>query len=218
MRTWRSWIWLVPLLLAGLAGCGLEQAGSQAPGKAGSVNLSLTTVPTVRSITVSPGKAAFGDCSAGSASDNTASTTGRLGFPNGHCLVGSPAPDGIFPIKITNVGIASYIDVNGSSASPADNAAQWSLCDLGRHPAVVCTGHKHNPGLDQYMLENFSAFGLNASGLTGNPECDREFGPSGRCWAVQGASQTEGVELIGPSASSDSSTSWTLTITWTPVP
>jgi hypothetical protein len=202
-----------------LAGCGTTAAGP-GPGTAASLQLSLKTVPTVRSVTVSPAKASFGRCQGGSAADNTASTNGRLGYPNGKCWVGLPSPYGVFPIKITNSGIASYIDVNGSSATPSDNDSEWGLCNVGSHPAVACSGKdKRAPGNNQYLVENFGPNSRRSTtGLTSAPACDAVFTARGKCWAVQGASQTEGIELIGPAATSDNSTSWTVTITWTPVP
>jgi hypothetical protein len=68
------------------------------------------------------------------------------------------------------------------------------------------------------MVENFSPAGQQKAGISGTPECDPVFDNSGSCWAVEGASQNEGIELIGPSFSTDTSTKWTMTITWTPVP
>jgi hypothetical protein len=210
-----------PLVAAvGLAvgACGTSGDAPQYAGKAASISLSLTTVPTIRAVTVSPAKASFADCSGGQASQNTLSTTGKLGFPNGHCLVGVMNP-GIYPITITNTGIASLIYVNGSSANPSDGLSEWTLCNVGRHAAVDCSGSgKRLPGINQYLLENFSSAGELAGGITTTPRCDPEFDASGRCWAVEGASQSEGIELIGPSFSSDDATKWTVTITWTPVP
>ncbi|HEY2508506.1 MAG TPA: hypothetical protein VGI58_18460 [Streptosporangiaceae bacterium] len=151
---------------------------------------------------------------------NTHSTSTRLGYPNGTCWVGSE-PVGIYPIKITNTGIASFIKVNGSNAIPADDGNGWSLCNRGGHPVVACTGRdKRMPGVDQYFVQNFSpADSGRPSGLTAAPVCDRAFSMRGRCWAVQDQSQTEAFELIGPKIPTDyNATSWTMTITWTPVP
>jgi hypothetical protein len=221
MRRGIRWVLLPSLMVVlavAVAGCGSTGAALQDAGRAGSVSLSLTTVPTIRSVTVSPAKASFGTCGGGEANQNTRSTATRLGFPNGQCWVGLASP-GIYPITITNTGIASDIYVNGSSASPADGGIQWSLCNTGDHPAVACTGRRNNlPGTDQYLVQNFSSAGEHAAGITENPACDREFDPSGGCWAVEGSWQTEGIELTGPGFSSDESTKWTVTITWTPVP
>jgi hypothetical protein len=212
----RGGSWAALLLLAGLAGCGYSTPPAGA-GNAASINLKLTTVPTVRSVTVSPATAHFRTCSGGRAADNTQSTSTKLGYPNGQCWVGAPGAS--YPITITNTGIASYVDVNGAGAVPSDDGDQWTLCNRGPSPAAGCTGHNDNwPGNDQYLVQNFGPYGVDNGGLTDSPRCDREFDPSGRCWAVQGAAQTEGIELTGPYESSDSSTSWTVTITWTPVP
>jgi hypothetical protein len=214
----RSVIWVVlAVACAGVAACGSSRAPLQNAGKAASISLSLTTVPTIRSVTVSPAKASFAECGGGLATQNTLSTAGKLGFPNGHCLVGVLSP-GIYPITITNTGIASDVYVNGSSATPADGGTQWDLCNRGDDFEVACTGDHHKPGMDQYLIENFSSTGEQGHGITGTPTCDIEFDPSGGCWVVQGAWQSEGIELVGPSSSSDNSTKWTMTITWTPVP
>lgn len=214
----RSAAWVV-LAVAGtaVAGCGITGAAPQGAGQSASISLSLTTVPTIRSVTVSPAKAAFGTCSGGQASRNTLSTAGKLGFPNGKCFVGLASP-GIYPITITNTGIASDIYVNGTGANPADDGNEWVLCGGGHQGAVACTGRDGRPGTDQYQVETFSSADDQVAGLTTTPRCDTEFDAAGRCWAVEGASQSEGIELIGPSASSDISTKWSMTITWTPVP
>ncbi|HTA08497.1 MAG TPA: hypothetical protein VK836_08310 [Streptosporangiaceae bacterium] len=215
----RSAVWIVLAVVVGIAvvSCGISGAAPQGAGHAASVSLSLTTVPTIRSVTVSPAKAAFGTCSGGLASRNTLSTAGKLGFPNGRCFVGLASP-GIYPITITNTGIASDIYVNGTSANPADNGDQWVLCGQGHDGTVACTGRDGRPGTDQYRVETFSPAGERAAGLGTTPRCDNEFDAAHGCWAVEGASQSEGIELVGPSVSSDTSTKWTMTITWTPVP
>jgi hypothetical protein len=218
----RSSRWALALLATGvfgLAGCGYSSPPAGA-GHSGSVNLSLTTVKTIRSVTVSvsPAQASFGNCTGGTGGPyHTPSTASQLGFPNGRCWVGLLGAS--YPITIKNTGIASIIDVNGASAVPSDDITGWSLCNIGDNPAVTCTGRNNNlPGMDQYLVQNFGPYGENDSGLTDNPQCDHEFDSNGRCWALEGAAQTEGIELTGPVQSSDNSTNWTVTITWTPVP
>lgn len=199
------------LLLAGVTACGSVVAPQQAVGQSGSISVSLTTVPTVRSVTISPSHATFADCKGGDGGANTRSAGSKLGFPNGTCLVKSK-------IVITNSGIASDIDISGSGAQPADGMPGWSLCNTGDHAAVACTGQRHRPGPDQYEVVNFGTFGTLRDGITDAPRCDRILGPEGSCWATQGLAVTEGLKLIGPQWSSDTSTNWTVTITWTPVP
>jgi hypothetical protein len=211
--------WILPLLLlVAIAGCG-RFTPQPAAGQAASINLSLKTVPTVRSVTVSSAQGSFDNCQYGDPSQNTGSKPDQLGYPNGVCWLGLLNPFGVFPIKITNTGIASYLEVNGASATPSDNGNSWSLCNAGRRAAVRCNGTGGKPGTDQYLVANFGPSGrINATGLTDTPVCDRVFGASGNCWAVQGTYQTEGVRLTGPSTSTDTSTKWTVTIPWTPVP
>ena len=215
----RPWWMLVPLLLAGVAACGTAPATPPGAGQAASVNLSLNTVRAVRSVTVSPGKATFGNCRGGKASLDTPSTPGRNGNPNGTCWVG--ARNGPYPIYVTNTGIASDIYVSASGATPADGGTGWVLCNTGANPAVPCSGD-NKPGVEQYQLRNFSQYTplrADLGGLTGTPSCDRQFGPAGSCWAREGMWQAESFEVIGPSAPpADTSSAWTVVVTWMPVP
>ncbi len=199
------------LLLAGVTGCGVVAAPQQAVGRSGSISVSLTTVPTIRSVTISPSHAAFVNCKGGDGGVSTRSQRYKMGFPNGTCVVNSA-------IEITNTGIGSDIDVSGSAAQPADGLTGWNLCNSGANPAVACTGHKHRPGPNQYKVIDSATFGSEHGGITATPRCDRIIGPEGSCWARQGYVVTEYLTLIGPQWSSDTSTSWTVTVTWTPVP
>jgi hypothetical protein len=226
---WRSaWLAILGILaLIGLTACGsfsATGAGASAPGasKGASIVMSLRTVPTIRSMTVSPHKSRFGDCSGGKTGDNTPSTPGALGYPNGICWKGTPGATGVFPITITNMGIAADIDVSSSNAIPSDGGTSWGLCNLGANPVVACTGSNGKaPGANQFVVQNFAlnVVKMNTAGLTATPACDTEFSGNGKCWAVEGRSQSEGLKLIGPSTSSDYvSTRWTVTITWTAFP
>ena len=209
------------LLLVGIVGCGSAPTLPAGAGNGASIKLSLNTVPFVRSVTVRPTKGTFGNCQDGSKANWTPSTQTKLGYPNGRCWFGVPEPNGYFPIFIQNSGIASRIDVYASSADPSDDGTPWNLCNSGNDPAVACRGREGtNPGQDQYRLVNFGPDGTpNWNGLTGDPSCDHEFGPTGGCWASHAAYQDEGVEIIGPSLPTDTAaTSWTMTITWVAVP
>jgi hypothetical protein len=203
--------------VAGLAACSAGSASQPAgtPGKGQSIAISLKVVPTVVAVTVSPSSAAFGGCTGGNKSVNTASTANALGFPNGRCWLGTPGSHGSFPITITNTGVAADIYVSGASASPSDSGTGWGLCNVGAKPASACTGSGGKlPGADQYLLQNFAGGSTNPTGLTGTMTCDTEFA-AGSCSAVQGDSQQEGIELTGPTTTADQSTAWTVAITWT---
>lgn len=214
---------LALVTLAALGACAQPQSAA-APGQGASITISLKVVPTVRSVTVSPSKAAFGNCTGGKESLDTHSTASALGYPNGNCWLGTPGSgtpgsDGRFPVTITNTGIASYIEVSSGNAIPSDNGHQWSLCNLGPNPAVSCSGSRGMPAMDQYVVQSFASSGKkNADGLTGSPACDADFGTADQCWTVQGDNAQEGFTLTGPQAPDDSSTSWTVQITWVASP
>jgi len=222
---WRSWrrALLAPIALAGLAGlagCGAFSASAPpGPGKPGKIAISLRVVPTIRSVTVTPGRATFANCRGGQPGNDTGSTGKALGYPNGHCWLGNPG-GAVYPITITNTGIAANIDISGSNAIPSQGSTQWSLCNTGASPAAACADRGGSrPGLNQYYLRDFAASGApDPAGLTGTPACDGAFGTPGHCWTAAGTSRKEAIEIIGPSSSGNSSTSWTVTVTWTPVP
>ncbi len=178
-----------------------------------SISISLKAVPSIRSVTVSPGKASFSNCTGGKADADTASTSNALGYPNGHCWVGTPVAGGSFPITITYGGPPGRVFVDGANAVPSAGGGQWGLCNA----SVACTGPGGAPGADQYMVKNFGTDTNNSTGLTGSFTCDHEFSPRG-CSATEGQSQKEGVELIGPQSSGNTSTSWTVTVTWGAAP
>lgn len=213
------------VLLAACGGIKLGQLASQvikpAAGDGANLAMSLHTVPTVRSVTVTPKKAQFGNCTGGNTAANTLSQHKALGFPNGTCWVGEPGVTGVLPVTVTNTGIAANIKVNGSDAVPVDGGTPWRLCSTSQNADNPCTGnHGKSPGLNQYLLRNFGLgrTGLSSVGLTTSPTCDVAFGSASKCVANSGLAMSEGIELVGPSASADISTHWHITITWTPVP
>jgi hypothetical protein len=197
--------------------------GQAAPvtGGSGSTTAHLKVVPTIRSVTVSPGSVTFGNCSGGSGYTN--STQSTLGYPNGTCTVGAIGVNESFPITVTYTGIPGSVYVSGSSAVPADNGANWTLCSPPGSPSSqsACTGTQGLPGADQYMVMNFAQSVENAGVLTTTPSCDVEFDTSGGCTATprefQNQVQHEGLLLTGPKSWNDHSTSWTVTVTWTAV-
>ena len=181
-------------------------------GGSGSVTAHLNVVPTIRSVTVSPGSVNFGNCTDGTG--DTASAGDKMGYPNGICLVGNTGSNGHFPITVTYTGLAGNVWVHAGDA--VSGHGSWSLCNPTSQP--VCTGGQNKPGNNQFTVMTFAQDVANYQLLTGDARCDTEFGPSGVCTAApaQFQSQTghEGIRLIGPESSDDSSTSWSVTIVW----
>lgn len=215
-----AWIWILVvafIVVAVLIILPLSRSSSLAsPSKGGSVSASLQTVPTTRSVTVSPTTVKFAHCGGGSTSFG--STSNKLGFPNGHCTVGNRNAAN-YPITVTNTGTRANIQVYTSNAVPSDGGSPWHPCNIGAHPVVGCGGDSgKKPSQDQYNLANFSGEGINTSGLTATATCDYQFDLTRGCLANPGSQQTEGFALTGPSTSTDTSTSWTVQVTWIAVP
>ncbi len=208
--TTRVWAVLIVAILA-IAGIGAVNKSAQTttiPGA--STSATVNVLPTTRSITVSPGEATFSDCHRGQWPYHSTSTL--LGQPNGECSVGTLGAHGKYPITIDNLGIPSNIEVSASNAVPADNGARWQLCSTQAHPA--CTGPGGAPGPNQYKARTAASGELNTTALTTDPACDFVFDANGGCRAARGQSRREGIKLIGPTRFSDSSASFTITITW----
>lgn len=182
-------------------------------GGSGSVTAHLKVVPTIRSVTVSPDSVNFGNCNEGSG--DTASAGDQMGYPNGICWVGNTGSNGHFPVTVTYTGLAGNVWVSASDAV-SDNNGNWSLCDPTGKPA--CTGDQNKPGDNQVTVMTFAQDVNNYHMLTSDAECDVEFQAGGFCTAApaqfQSVTAHEGIRLIGPKASADSSTSWSVNITW----
>ncbi|HEY1830006.1 MAG TPA: hypothetical protein VGG38_07175 [Acidimicrobiales bacterium] len=176
--------------------------------------------PPTYSLTVSPTTISF--CSAGT----------PLTYPNGLCTYGNlpnsgPVTDGV---TITNTGTAGDIDVNGANAVPSDGvtADDWTLCNgtsASDDPSAVnCpgadNGNPGHPGSNQYALDTEA----NISGgtvpypLSDSPTCDVAFSGLETCAATSEQSQEEALFLEGPSSTTDTSATFTTTITWTAGP
>jgi hypothetical protein len=178
------------------------------------VTAHLKVVPTIRSVTVSPGSVDFGNCTQGTG--DTASAGDRLGFPNGICLVGSTGSNGHFPVTVTYTGLVGNVWVSASGAAPGSGGGGWSLCVPAGRPA--CTGARNQPGSNQFTIMTFAQDVAYYQMLTGDAKCDTEFGASGVCAVApaefQSVTAHEGIRLIGPAASDNSATSWSVSITW----
>jgi hypothetical protein len=193
---------------------------SAAPALAASTGSSTATInvmTAVYSVTVSPAAFSFGNCSGGT------STSSSLGFPDGHCGYGSSAGSTFATgVTITNTGAAGHINVNGANAVPSDAGTPWTLCSEGGGTCTNLVGGLYYPGANQFSVETLSD---DSSGnayivLSNSPACDQAFdaGPAGGCSAASGASQIEGQILSGPESSTDTSSTFTTTLTWTAGP
>jgi hypothetical protein len=210
---------LVALFLFNRGSLGTGSQNGAQPSGNSHITGHLSVVPTIRSVTVSPGSVTFGDCTGGGGATN--STQQAMGYPNGSCSVGTIGASQTFPITVTYTGLPGSVFVSGSNAVPADGGTKWSLCDPQGTGQAACTGAQGLPGSDQYMIMNFAAGVTNASVLTTSAACDKEFQTSGGCAATPPElgkqTQHEGLLLTGPRTWDDHSTSWTTTITWTAV-
>lgn len=181
--------------------------------------------PPVRSLTVSPTTAAFGNCV-----DNTGAASPdptKLPFPNGACTVGTATVTSTIPggITITNGAVAGHIDVNGQDATPADvGGTPWTM----EYPGNFLSTPQILPGVDQFAEEtlgNNYFVGINSyTAFDGSPVCDLAFTitsttpATGSCAASAGQSSMEALDITGPSSSTDQNGPFTITTTWTAVP
>ena len=183
-------------------------------GGSGSVSAHLSVVPTIRSVTVSPGSVNFGSC------------TGGLGQHNlDEQLDGIPERDLLGGYHRTGRALPHYGHLYRPSRQrlgqrlqrgPLGQRHDWSLCNPVGQPA--CTGGQGKPGKDQFAISTFAPQVANFAVLTGNASCDNEFNPGGGCSAAPAQSQSqtqhEGIQLTGPTTWDDGSTSWNVSITW----
>lgn len=208
-RTSRRVRWAPPLAAAAVVGLGVASAlpvaaASTSGSSTGTVNV---TPPAVRSITVSPSSFTFGACH-----DNANNPTGSyLSFPNGYCYIDNSGTG----ITITNGTASSHIDIQGADAIPSDAGTHWTLCTAG---TTACTGSGGEPGQDQFA-ERSDISGQESPWLTASAQCDSAFdAPNTSCAATAGQAATETLTLVGPSGSTDPSTTFTTVWTWTAVP
>lgn len=193
-------------------------------GNTGGVSVSLNAAPpAVKSITVGPTSTSYGNCFSNVfLGGNSVPTGSQLNFPNGGCSTPS--------VTVTNGNTPAAISVAGADMVPADNATHWALCTFGGTTSA-CTGPQfisgpngpmRYPGTDEYYETISSSSGLNLGSnstqgtlqaLSNTAAADSLFGPTGGASANQ--QKSEFLAVTGPSQSSDSSTSWGTTVTWT---
>jgi hypothetical protein len=173
---------------------GAAVASIGGPGTVSSGNVLTETIDVgVRSVSISP-------------TEITICSQAPLTFPNGICRA-----DGI---TVTNGQVGGHIDVNGGDAVPSDAGTGWTLCT-----AIVggtCTGSSSEPGQDEYSQYTTATTGAGPA-MTISPQCDTAFDGTD-CSAGPGQTKTEDIVLTGPSAVTDTSSTFTTSVTWTAVP
>ena len=184
-------------------------AGPALANVGGSVSEMIYVAPQTRSVTVSP------------ASIDMCSSVSPLTFPNGSC--GSPG------ITVTNGPVGGEIDVQSAPAVPSEVASDpgtspptgrcvGPLRLRARAPAIRVSTRR-TPGQDQYE-EWTDTEGTRGPYFTSSAQCDTAFGfyPNTTCIASPEQSVVEFVAMTGPSASTDTSSTFTSSVTWTAVP
>jgi hypothetical protein len=178
---------------------------------AGSTAANTATLPiAIRSLTVTPATATFGDCDVPiGATTNVTPTTGLV-IPGGSCYVGHFSGSAVVQgITITNGGVPGHIDINGGAAVPSDGGTDWALGAAA--------------GANTYTELNRQVIGEIPVAITASPTCDSVFdtpakaSPTG-CLVISGSTTTEQLIVDAPRSSTDTSSSFTITTTWTAVP
>jgi hypothetical protein len=185
-----------------------------AAGPSANLSVSLSTVTqAVKSVTISPTSVSYSGCVYGSSSGS------NLGFPNGACQTQTG-------VNVQNGSAPATIMVNGADMAPSDSGTHWMLCQTGGPPGQLpCANGTTTPGDDQYYETVSTSQGVNtgtqrAPGnfqpLSNQPSCDTAIG-SGVCVTnlSAGTAALEFLAVTGPHASSDPSTSWSTSVTWT---
>jgi hypothetical protein len=184
-----------------------------AAGPSANLSVSLSTVTAVKSVTISPTSVSYSGCVYGSSSGS------NLGFPNGACQTQTG-------VNVQNGSAPAEIMVNGADMVPSDSGSHWVLCLNGAPAGVLpCANGPTAPGDDQYYETVSGSQGVNtgtqrAPGnfqpLSNQPSCDTALG-SGVCVTnlSAGSAALEFLAVTGPHASSDPSTSWSTSVTWT---
>jgi len=183
-------------------------ASAQTSTTSGTVSATIPVFVRVYSMNVSPGSVSFGSCT-----DSTNNPTAGLALPNGSCS--SPA------ISVTNSSnAASTVSIIGSNAVPSDGGQDWALCYLSTDPvlpppagvtpppgASPACATSTDPGADQFHLNSGSA-----TGVVNTAAPDSNFGASGA--AAAGQQVNEPLAILGPASSTDTSGSFSTTVTW----
>jgi hypothetical protein len=211
----RSVIWIAVIVVAAFLLVTVGKSAGSDPSdesSSGTVTINVSVIPAFRSVTVTPDTV---DCTnyAGGKTPNL--SRGALGFPNGTCSVGQFGKT--YPVKITYGGVQGYVYVQAGTANPSDNGNSWTPC-APKGKESPCQDKHGLPGENQYTIRSFGAGYWHSQVLTGTAVCDFVFRPVGGCYASRGNFQDEGFDLVGPAWPDDTSTSWTVGITWMAMP
>jgi hypothetical protein len=123
-------------------------------------------------------------------------------------------------VTIANGSAPAHIDVAGSDAIPADGGTHWTLCGgVGQ----TCTGKNDRPGRDQLQATTLGGTKKPSPGttLTYTPLCDTAFGQGIQtfdCAADAGQTANEGLAVLAPTFSTDTSATFTTLVAWTAAP
>ena len=159
-----------------------QRAGSAAFGGSGSVTAHLKVVPTIRSVTVSPGSVNFDNCTGRALATRPRQAT-RWGTPTGSAGWATPAPDGHFPVTVTYTGLAGNVWVSASGAVPRQRQRQLEPV-RSRPASPPAPADRNQPGNDQFTIMTFAQDVAYYQMLTGDATCDTEFAASGECTAA----------------------------------
>jgi len=175
----------------------------------------------VREVQVDLDWSNYDTCSGGSSSPHA------LGFPNGECRQS-------VPVQVTNSGEDSNIFVETSPMVPSDASSSWQPCAMpGDVPSgpVLCDGPTATdgdfagqplPGADQFHQDvgyDDGSGTIQWAPVSSLPGCDRVFDLAGQgCQASPGQETAQYLRIVGPSSTTDESTTWSNTVTWVAMP
>ena len=152
-------------------------------GGSGSVTAHLKVVPTIRSVTVSPGSVNFGNCNEGTG--DTASAGDQMGYPNGICLGGQHRLRRALPGHghLHRPGRQRL----GQRLGRGPRQRRRQLEPVRSDRQARLHRRQNQPGNNQFTIMTFAQDVAYYQMLTGDAKCDTEF--AGRRRVHGGASR-----------------------------
>ncbi len=203
---------IASLLALGLNGFLALPAGAvtRVAGATGTVN---ATIPiAVVSIIVDPPAVTFGNCH----DRNGASIPGGLVFPNGSCMTTPRTVSDIFgprPIILTNGDTPSKIFVAATDPKGSPTGKPWRLCFVGLQSAQACTGSFGAPAADEAIVSIDTAVAGQVLFTTNRALSLGAATPTNL--AAANTSHAIDFQMIGPASSTDASTTFRMSVTFT---